>query len=72
LIKTFPSVGFDPPRSSILGGEVPPLFVVVSVSGIDVMVVVEGVVVVEVVVEVVVVVVVVIIGGTQLQQSTSD
>ena len=50
----------------------PPLVVVVSVSGIDVMVVFEGVGVVEVVVEVVVVVVVVIIGGTQLQQSTSD
>ena len=52
----------------------PPLVVVVSVSGIDVMVVVEGVVVVEFVVEVVVVVVVVvvIICGTQLQQSISD
>ena len=46
----------------------PPLVVVVSVSDIAVGVVVEGVIVVEVVDEVVVV----IIGGTQLQQSTSD
>ena len=67
MIKRLPSFELDPPRSSIVGGKVLSIVLVVSVS-VEVVYVVVVVIVEEVVVEVVVVT----IGLTQLQQSASD